>query len=106
MLLTAYGHIWNAKQSAHEGRPWLFREWLHGDKFPELPLGHDNFGYAVLQNPIAECRETNLLTIGEQRIGNGFSHSRVPWLHVRRRCASLTAGATILRLLTAFERSI
>jgi hypothetical protein len=84
MLLTTFRHIWNAEQSAHEGRPWLFRERLHSDKFPELPLGHDNFGYALLQNPIVKCRETNLLTIGEQRVGNGFSHSRIPWLQVQK----------------------
>src|SRR5438067_10888169 len=75
MLLTLVRHIRNADGANHECRPRLFRERLDGDEFPELPLGHDDFRYAVVQNPAVEGREANLLAIGEHRIRYGLFHA-------------------------------
>src|ERR1700730_8409820 len=79
MLLTAFRHIRNIDRTAHEGGPRLLCERLRGDELPELPLSHDDFGYAVVQNPVLQRGEASLLAIGEHRIGNGFSHGPVPW---------------------------
>ena len=77
MLLTAFGHVRNAEQPAHEGRPWPFRKRLYGDKIPELPLGHDNFGHIVIQDPAGKRRQANLLTIRKHRIGYRLFHETI-----------------------------
>src|SRR5438067_10887216 len=80
MLLTLVRHIRNADGANHDYRPYLFRERLDGDEFPELPLGHDDFRYAVVQNPAVEGREANLLAIGEHRIRYGLFHALVSFI--------------------------
>src|SRR5713101_4169262 len=85
MPLTPFWHIWNVDRAAHEASPRLLCERLHGDKLPELPFCHDNFGYAVVKNPVLKCGEASLLAIGEHGIGYGFFHEPVSLV---RRCAA------------------
>jgi hypothetical protein len=84
MLLTPFRHVWNANRAAHEAGPRLLRERLHGDKLPELPLCHDNFCYAVVQDPVVKGGQANLLSIGEHGIGYGLFHEPVSLFHWAR----------------------
>src|SRR5882757_9724583 len=77
MLLTSFRHIRDVDRASHEARPRLFRERLRGDKPPELALRHDDFRYAMFQNPALQRRQPNLIAIIEHGIGYGFFHDNV-----------------------------
>src|SRR5947209_3405383 len=91
MTLARFRHVGDVDQAAHIAGPRLLGERLHADELPELPLGHDDLGYAVAQNPVLKGGQTGLLAIGEHGVRNGFPHE-TRFLDLRLRSARLRTG--------------
>src|ERR1019366_4680880 len=78
-LLRFRRHVADMQHAAHVGGPRLFRERLHGDEVPELPLVHLDLGHRVLEHPVLQQREAGGVLTGEHIFGYRFSHRRIPW---------------------------
>src|SRR5579871_3362181 len=66
-LLRINGHVPHGDCTAHEGRPWFFRDRLQLSKVPELLLHHLDLGNPVPKDPGAQHAKTALLRIAEHR---------------------------------------